>query len=390
MSSSAGKTLAPVGQAHARLGPSSASRWTECPGSVALSEGRDESSKYADEGNVLHNLASELLQRKRINWAAHVGVTFEGLEITKERHAVVRTYVEYVRELVRKYRGQLAVERRVYMRSVHPTDVWGTADAIIVDESSEVLHVVDLKCGAGVHVKVEGNLQMRLYALGALEELEGLANIRTVRYTIVQPRQDYIGTEEIGVDALLEFGAELSVAADRAMKADGSLETLKAGDHCRFCPAAGLPCPRLKSTAQDMARSEFATQVEAAPEEILAGFMRDVPKVEALIAAVRQEVFKRLSEGERVAGFKLVEGRASRNWADPQVAQQWAVLTLGPDDPFTEPVLKSVAQIETLAKAKGAKMPDDLVERKPGAPSVAPESDKRAEVRPAALEFAGA
>ncbi len=49
--------------AHALLSPSSAERWMQCPGSVALSYGApDSSSEYADEGTAAHELAAMCLR----------------------------------------------------------------------------------------------------------------------------------------------------------------------------------------------------------------------------------------------------------------------------------------------------------------------------------------
>lgn len=50
--------------AHAQLGPSGASRWMACPGSVRLSAGLpDESSPFAEEGTKAHELAEICLKQ---------------------------------------------------------------------------------------------------------------------------------------------------------------------------------------------------------------------------------------------------------------------------------------------------------------------------------------
>ena len=52
---------------HAKLGPSSASRWLNCPGSVALcaTVPEEPSSEYADEGTFAHDIAERAIRAVR-------------------------------------------------------------------------------------------------------------------------------------------------------------------------------------------------------------------------------------------------------------------------------------------------------------------------------------
>ena len=46
--------------AHSKIGASSKDRWSQCPGSVRLSEGIPSiSSAYAEEGTLAHSLAAD-------------------------------------------------------------------------------------------------------------------------------------------------------------------------------------------------------------------------------------------------------------------------------------------------------------------------------------------
>jgi hypothetical protein len=66
-------------------------------------------------------------------------------------------------------------------------DCWGTSDAVIV--SPDAVEVCDFKYGLGVRVDAEGNPQIRLYGVGALEAYgDLLGDVHTVRLHIFQPR----------------------------------------------------------------------------------------------------------------------------------------------------------------------------------------------------------
>ena len=64
--------------AHAKLGPSAAERWFNCPGSIRASEGMpNNSSVFAAEGTAAHALAAWCLQTGK-DAAAFIGQTAGG------------------------------------------------------------------------------------------------------------------------------------------------------------------------------------------------------------------------------------------------------------------------------------------------------------------------
>lgn len=85
-----------------------------------------------------------------------------------------------------------------------------------------------------------------------------------------------------------------------------------------------------------------------------------------------------LMNGEELPGYKLVEGKlGNRKWKDEaEVAATLA--NLYPMDQFTETRLLSPSQMDkAIGKKKVAELLEDLIDRAPGAPTIAPETDKR-------------
>ena len=123
------------------LSPSGAHRWMRCPGSLGLeSKLSDQPSKYAAEGTIAHQVASECLQ-DRINGGSmtpddYLGRMMEadGFEfcVTKDMVAHVEKYIEFVFQTAGE-EGQILVEKRVdFSAAIGVPNSTGTADTIIL------------------------------------------------------------------------------------------------------------------------------------------------------------------------------------------------------------------------------------------------------------------
>lgn len=367
---STGTSIVVAEKSHSELGASVAKRWMECPGSVQLTRGMpNESSIFAEEGTAAHALA-ELCLRKGVAPDFYVGTTIEGIEVTDEMAEHVAVYVNHCLVFDDLVMATF-IEKKFTLGALHPPGpMFGTADFVAYDERDRTLHIVDLKYGQGVVVEAKGNPQLRYYALGAALSMEQGTAIEQVVMTIVQPRALHpdgpIRSETITFQELVDFAGELMAAAKRTTEPNAPL---KVGDWCRFCPAAAV-CPARREAAQELAQIEFATietigppAPESLPPEMIADMLSKAPILEDWLKSLRAHAYNLMERGEPLPGFKLVQKRATRAWADEETALQ--VLTgdgTWTKDDLTTSELKSPAQVEKLIGKKN--VPQDLIVKK--------------------------
>lgn len=357
---------------HSVIGASSMKRWQACPGSVRMCDGVEgEDSEYAKEGTAAHALAEECLRPMLEGVPPQHPFDFAGGEkdgvlVTEEMCDAVLEYVSHVSELAANGIS-LRIEAKLHLASIDPR-LWGTCDASVYRPDTKELHVIDYKHGAGVAVEAEGNPQLMYYALGVL--MAEPLDVETLVLTVVQPRcwhpQGAVRSWRVPVTDMIEWSFELEKAA-KATKDPNA--PLNAGEHCRWCPAAGF-CPELERVCMStVAEHQDATKYD--PEH-LAEVHAKLPMVEAWIKSVRSWCWREAMAGRVLPRHKLTAGKKSRSWKDEKAAAEFLVMYgMDEKDIYTEPALKSVAQIEKITRDKKAL--ESLVDVKEGSPRLVPE-----------------
>ena len=382
--------------AHTRLSASSAERFMECPGSVALADvsGAEDESEYAAEGTAAHALA-EMCLEQGVDTFMLVGADLgNGYEATAEMAGYVQTYVDYCRHMAGD--ADTMIEKRVDDKSVHP-DFGGTADFVAyrVKDGGGFVHVIDFKYGAGIPVDLqpEGqpfNVQVGYYAYGVLRHLGVKVgdNINT-GMSIVQPRIARSGAEDgiqemwVSSDDIIAWAEETLLPA--MQRVDSEDTPLSPGEHCRFCPAK-LICPRMQDDYEVLENAGVDPQ-DISDDKKLAQLYDTTHHVKMYIKAIESEVLKRAMQGRmQEHGIRLGYGRADRTFRNSieedgvGVGLEEAAMATFGEDAWSDPKLKSPAQIEKLPG--GPEFVARFAFKPTGKPIIAGPSYRGAEYKP--------
>jgi hypothetical protein len=378
---------------HALLSPSSAERWMNCPGSVALTKDLpNTSSPYADEGTCAHFLASICLsegQDASSFISREIVLTESGEHFAcdtqeKPRYRLivgddfanyVQDYVDYVREVRDATKGVLHVEQRLSLEGVTgEEDSFGTSDAVIV--TADELIVIDLKFGMGVQVNAEENPQLMIYGLASLDKYGLVQDFKNVRIAIHQPRLKHVSEAVYSLNEIEEF--RKVVAGSSTNTQSPNAELVPSEDACRFCKAKAT-CPAISA--------KIAKEVEADFEDLtgedhreLSNKLKSVDMIEGWCKAVRAEVESLLLAGVVVPDFKLVQGKKGhRQWTNAsEVEAMFKSMRLKVDEMYDLKLI-SPTTAEKILKDSPKRWPkvQEFITQKEGGPSVAPISDKR-------------
>lgn len=374
---------------HARLSASAADRWIHCPGSITLTEELhlpNTGSAYADEGTMAHSVAEWKLTnaRKGPKYKKAVKAWEESEHWSGEMDEATDFYADevqavYIRLLQEDAATVLMVEQRVDLGEWIPGG-FGTSDAVIIGAGE--IHVCDLKYGKGVRVEAEENPQLRLYGLGSAALFADLYDFENVVLHIIQPRLDHVSEEHISLADLQAWGDE--VIRPAAKEASEGSERQACGAWCKFCPAKAVCRARAEENLA-LARMEFRKPPALTPEEI-AEVLGQIDQLQAWAKDVADYALEQALNGEHYDGWKLVEGRANRRYADEsKVAEK--LRGEGFDDAmlYEKKLLTITAMEKLVGKKRFAELmeADGLVIKPTGKPVLVPVSDKREELNTA-------
>jgi hypothetical protein len=367
---------------HSPFGGSVAARVLHCPASVDLIQKVPaylrKPSAYADRGTALHAAMALLLDETgRYSFGDVVGKTFGTYTVTPDDVAnALQPAFAYVTALLDTPGAEFFLEARITFPTI--AGAFGTADLIV--RIGSTAHVIDLKFGVGVRVLALSpanddpavdviNGQLLFYACGARHSLrEFFAGVEDIVLTIVQPQSIEPDAEMVSSVAVTHAELDAFVVAYRAAceEALAPAPRLEKGTHCRFCPARPI-CPAHTGPLLDLAQFAMPTPSAAAAADkvvylqALAAGLDLVDAIEVLRPALRDQAKRALENGDQVPGYALSAGRAERHWFDENAA--FAALQSAGFyyDDVMKAEMRSPKQVELRAKARGLRVPEDLI-----------------------------
>jgi len=340
------------------VGGSTAKRVIACPASIDLVAKMPKlpSSKFADEGTLLHDAISQILDCKTTAQGV-IGMVYEGITLAQELYDdKIAVALAALDEIDPTKEMEFVVESRVNFGDLLP-GVFGSAD--LLGRLNKKAIVLDWKFGNGVAVEATENYQGMFYAAAAMRTPETawvFEGVEEIEIIIVQPPmvKRWVTTPE----RIKAFELELISAVK------GPRTKMESGEHCRWC-AAKPTCPKVTG-AVDRALKTALVRLDA---DKIGEYLAQAELLESWIDDVRALAYEMLENNVRVPGFKLVAKRGTRQWVNEQAAKD----LLG--DKAYESKLISVAQAEKLIGKKN--FPADVAVSVSSGSTLAAESDPR-------------
>jgi len=354
------------------VGGSTAKRVINCPGSVALVQKMPPkpSSKYADEGTLLHNVMAELIMSEEPP-DYYIGTRYEDqiltFELVEEKILPALRALDIIDP---EQKMEIEAETRVGFGDLLP-GVFGSTD--LIGRLGNRAVVLDWKFGDGVMVEVEENPQLMFYAAAAMRTPEAqwaFEGVTEIEMVIVQPPEirRWVTTPE----RIAKFELELVQAVKQAEKPDAKLTV---GDHCRWCAAKPI-CPKMTG-AVDRA---LKVQLDNLDAPKISAYLKNADMLEDWIKDLRALALQMLESGAKLPEYKLVAKRAIRSWSDEEKAKV-ALFAYGlTESEVMETAVVSPAKAEKALKKRKIGLPEDLVVAISSGNTLASVDDPRPEV----------
>ena len=370
-----------VDNGHSILSPSGYSTWGNCGGSMFyLPESRRQ--KTDSEASIQGTVAHKLLESK----LHAIDYTHELIDDEMEKiiSKVYESIIRYIRQGYYCY-SELEVDLTRVLGHPHCN---GSSDVVLWKDGH--LIVFDLKYGKGINVPVKGNMQLRLYAIGAIEVL-GVTPSK-VEIVICQPRinERYWDAEVVtDLPEIVETVKQVSQDRLRLLQTKQFTEQdfTPSDKACYWCYGRRT-CKARFDHGMELAKEAFSRMAfnNDISNERLAYVAMKIPFIKRWISDVETELKKRVRRGDKSLGFKLAKPRKYRKWVSDDMIPK----LIEEGVPYEKAVVikpASIAQLEKLVDAKTLNKLNKYIEVKLGEPSVVPDTSPVEEYNPLDVDW---
>jgi len=353
---------------HLTYGGSSASRTLGCPGWVKKSQNipRRPAGQAAIDGSMHHEVM-ELCQKTGTEPTAYIGLVYKENKTKREFTEADLDLSEIAFHATNKLLDELNIDELLIEPFVEMVSgsAGGSVDLLGLSEDRKTLLILDYKFGSH-KVSPKENPQGGVYGVSVMRDTSTadlFNDVEKVVFAIVQPKvKGVVATWETDVAWLLDF-------EQRFLEAMTS-EYLSPGSHCKYCPAEPYcEAKRLNVMASALLDPKVKKDLQAAADA--------VEEVESWVKAVHEELYMQLNRGVPLEGWKVVEKRATRKWADEDAVYP-ALKTYLPKADCFKTTLLTPPQLEKVLKKNKVEFDlDEFIVSKSSGTTLAAADDSR-------------
>ena len=364
---------------HAKLAPSGAERWVNCPGSLMFNDLPGKDTVYSKEGTLAHEAAEKALYNAPLDNNKYSDEMIAGAQLYKK--AIDDFWINNNLKL-----NVWETEKAVELQPI--TIEKGTGRIDYIGTGENCILIADYKFGME-RVEVTDNLQLWLY-MAAYVTGKQKEHISFKDYIfcimIVQPRINYVKTQIKNYRELAEIARFLNVAAKRALieeKLPPEYRTFKPCKKCcQYCKGSGI------CAAEAEANLDYAAIKEKFDNNILENadlsrIYTHLPDIKKYIENVENTVKDKMTAGESIPGFKMVQGRhLPKRWVNEESAIEFLKgQNLEEKQIFTYKIITPTAAEKLCDKADFKEFAKLGISFPFGNPVIVPESDKREAIK---------
>lgn len=385
---------------HARLAPSSAHRYLECPASDVMCYGIEDEgeNRAADNGTITHDIGETMLHGRKVPAVGSKAYVFDGKVYYDEApegakfkpHTVdqdqldrAERYYHKVKETYLKLDPRsrhIGFEVKVPLGKITGEEgAKGTSDVVMFDSSTIEIH--DLKDGY-LPIYPKDNPQLMIYALAAIvrfAEFGSKFQFTKIALNIHQIKEGRHSRHEMTIDELNHWKATvLDKALIRINEAREKLEDhhFSPGSHCQYC-RFNVRCTKLKDHLNQLYEVNRNMNVPYSEDDVavMTELFKMLPTIKTLAERVEAALVGLAVDGKSIPGHKIALGReGNRKWStevEAEVAnalEKWGVpLNYVYESKLVSPTNlgKAVVKDKIMDKKEWMQVEAELVSRAP-------------------------